>query len=214
LLLTVACGASCRTAGGTAGPSTGLGAGPAIVQPGAPGEPTQVISTERAVDLSRVQHTDADVRFMQGMIGHHAQALEMTALLATRTRREDMHLLAQRIDASQADEIAFMQRWLRTHGAEVPDQHAHHAHGAQLMPGMLTEEQMAQLAAAMGPQFDRLFLESMIKHHIGALTMVSDLFATAGAGQEAEIFAFASDVDADQRIEIRRMGTMLQELQR
>jgi uncharacterized protein (DUF305 family) len=214
LLLIVACSASCRTADVATGSSTASGAGPSIVQPGAPGQPTQVISTEQAVDLSRVPHTGADVRFMQGMIGHHAQALEMTALLATRTRREDMRLLAQRIDASQSDEIALMQRWLRTHGADVPDAHAHHVHGAPLMPGMLTDDQMAQLAGATGPDFDRLFLEFMIKHHIGALTMVGELFGTAGAGQEAEIFAFASDVDADQRIEIKRMGTMLQELSR
>jgi uncharacterized protein (DUF305 family) len=211
-LLTVACGASCRTAGGTAGSSTELGAGPPIVQPGAPGEPTQVISTERAVDLSRVQHTDADVRFMQGMIGHHAQALEMTALLATRTSSEDMRKLAQRIDVSQADEIGMMQEWLKKRGQPLPDPHAHHMPGATLMPGMLTAEEMARLADSKGEAFDELFLAFMIKHHEGALVMVKDLFSTAGAGQEPEMFAFASDVDADQRMEIDRMSGMLVKL--
>ena len=146
---------------------------------------------------------------MQGMISHHAQALEMTALLASRTDREEMRLLARRIELSQSDEIGMMQRWLKKRGEAVPDEHAHHDHGGALMPGMLTPEQMSRLEAAKGPEFDRLFLESMIKHHDGALTMVNDLFATQGAGQEPEIFAFASDVDADQRIEIDRMSGML-----
>lgn len=187
---------------------------PRIVQPGAPGEPTRVIDAATATDLSRVQHTVADVQFMQAMIGHHAQAIEMTALLPSRTEREDMRLLGQRIEASQADEMELMRRWLEARGAETPAAHAHHGPGAALMPGMLTAAEMGRLAAAKGAEFDRLFLELMIKHHQGALVMVRDLFATAGAGQEADIFAFASDVDADQRIEIARMGYMLQELQR
>jgi len=143
------------------------------------------------------------------MIGHHAQALEMTALLRSRSASDDMKKLAQRIDVSQADEIKMMQEWLTRHGAALPDPHAHHAHGAALMPGMLTAEEMAQLAGAKGPAFDRLFLQFMIKHHEGALAMVKDLFGTAGAGQESDIFAFASDVDADQRMEIDRMRAML-----
>jgi uncharacterized protein (DUF305 family) len=146
---------------------------------------------------------------MQGMIGHHAQALEMTALLQSRTASDDMRKLAQRIEVSQSDEIKMMQHWLEARGQPVPDPHAHHAHGAALMPGMLTPEEMARLANAKGDAFDRLFLQFMIKHHEGALTMVKDLFATPGAGQESEIFAFASDVDADQRMEIDRMGAML-----
>ena len=182
---------------------------PPIVQPGAPGESSRVIPKEKAVDLSQVQHTSADVRFMQGMIGHHAQALEMTALLQSRTASEDMRKLAQRIDVSQSDEIKMMQHWLKARGLPVPDEHAHHAHGAVLMPGMLTAEEMARLTDAKGQTFDRLFLQFMIKHHEGALTMVENLFATPGAGQESEIFAFASDVDADQRMEIDRMGAML-----
>jgi uncharacterized protein (DUF305 family) len=153
------------------------------------------------------------VRFMQGMIGHHAQALEMTALLPSRTSRDDMRLFARRIEISQADEIAMMQDWLRSRGQQVPDAHAHHGHGA-LMPGMLTPAEMQRLADAKGDEFDRLFLELMIKHHEGALTMVTALFATPAAGQEVEIFAFASDVDADQRMEIERMGAMLKELQK
>jgi uncharacterized protein (DUF305 family) len=182
---------------------------PPIVQPGAPGEPSRIIAKEEAADLSQVQHTAADVRFMQGMIGHHAQALEMTALLQTRTKTEDMRKLAQRIDVSQSDEIKMMQHWLQARGQSLPDPHAHHAHGAVLMPGMLTAEEMARLADAKGEAFDRLFLQYMIKHHEGALTMVENLFATPGAGQDSEIFAFASDVDADQRMEIDRMSAML-----
>jgi uncharacterized protein (DUF305 family) len=148
------------------------------------------------------------------MIGHHAQAVEMSALVPTRTSLEEMRLLAQRIAISQADEIKMMQEWLRSRGESAPDEHAHHAHGATLMPGMLTPEEMRRLADAAGAEFDRLFLEFMIKHHAGALVMVNELMAQPGAGQESDIFAFASDVDADQRMEIDRMGAMLKELQR
>ena len=150
---------------------------------------------------------------MQNMIGHHAQALEMTALLPARTRNADMRKLAQRIEVSQADEIKMMQTWLKSRGMPLPDQHAHHMGGA-LMPGMLTAAEMERLAATTGPEFDRLFLEFMIKHHAGALVMVQELFASPGGGQEAEIFAFTSDVDADQRMEIDRMRAMLGELQK
>jgi uncharacterized protein (DUF305 family) len=191
---------------------------PPIVQPGAPGQSSRVIAADEATDLSQVRHTAADIRFMQGMIGHHAQALEMCTLLASRTSRDDMRLLARRIEISQADEIKMMQEWLKARGAEVPAEHAHHAHGpasAQiLMPGMLTADEMRRLASATGAAFDRLFLEFMIKHHAGALAMVNDLFSQPGAGQESEIFAFASDVDADQRMEIDRMGAMLKELEK
>ena len=206
LLLACLAVVSCRTAGANAGPQ--------IIQPGAPGETSRVIDADEASDLSKVQHTPADVRFMQGMIGHHAQALEMAALLPSRTSREEMKLLAKRIEVSQADEIKMMQEWLKSRGQEAPSEHAHHAHGATLMPGMLTPEEMARLGAASGVEFDRLFLEFMMKHHEGALTMVQELFATPGAGQEPDIFAFASDVDADQRMEIDRMGAMLKELQK
>jgi uncharacterized protein (DUF305 family) len=207
VLLTLVAGAACRTAGSTH-------SGPPIVQPGAPGEASHVIAADKAVDLSRVQATAADVRFMQGMIHHHAQALDMTALLATRTSSDDMKKLAQRIEISQADEIKMMQRWLEVRHQEVPSEHAHHMPGAPLMPGMLTSEEMDHLAALKGAAFDRQFLEGMIKHHAGALTMVQELFATPGAGQDSDVFAFASDVDADQRMEIDRMGAMLKELQK
>jgi uncharacterized protein (DUF305 family) len=205
MVVAVAAGPACRTAGQPATP---------IVQPGAPGQSSRVIAAEKAADLSQVRHTAADVRFMQGMIGHHAQALEMCALLQSRTSREGMRLLARRIEISQADEISMMQEWLKERGADVPSEHAHHAHGAALMPGMLTPDEMQRLADAAGAQFDRLFLEFMIKHHAGALTMVNDLFSQPGAGQESEIFAFASDVDADQRMEIDRMGAMLKEFEK
>ena len=184
------------------------GQAPPLVQPGAPGEPSRVITAEEATDLSNVGHTPADVRFMQGMIAHHAQALEMTELLKARTRSEDMRMLGLRIELSQADEIEMMKAWLTHRGEALPDPHAHHARGA-LMPGMLMPEEMQKLAAATGPAFDQLFLEYMIRHHEGALVMVEDLFAQPGAGQEADIYAFASDVDADQRMEIARMGAML-----
>jgi uncharacterized protein (DUF305 family) len=200
LVTAVAAGSACRAAGP---------GGPPIVQPGAPGQSSRVITADQAADLPQPRYTEADVRFMQGMIGHHAQALEMTALLSTRTSRDDMRMLAQRIDVSQADEIKMMQRWLEDRGQTLPDPHAHHAHGAVLMPGMLTADEMGQLAAAKGAAFDQLFLELMIKHHQGALIMVKELFSTAGAGQESEIFAFASDVEADQRMEIDRMRGMM-----
>jgi uncharacterized protein (DUF305 family) len=151
---------------------------------------------------------------MQGMIHHHAQALDMTDLVAARTQSDDMKKLALRISLSQADEIKMMRRWLEVRGQAAPDQHANHMPGAPMMPGMLTPDEMNRLAAVKGRDFDRLFLEGMIKHHAGALTMVQDLFATPGAGQDSEVFAFASDVDADQRMEIDRMGAMLGELQK
>ncbi len=187
---------------------------PPIVQPGAPGEATKVLGSGKTNALAGPGFTAADVSFMQGMIGHHAQALEMTNLLVARSTDADMKKLAERIELSQADEIRMMKQWLSARGQPVPAEHAHHADGARLMPGMLTRDEMARLAAAKGPEFDRLFLEHMIRHHIGALTMVKELFATAGAGQESEMFAFASDVDADQRMEIDRMGAMLKERQK
>jgi len=184
---------------------------PRIVRPGAPGEATREISAADAAASADVRHGSADTRFMQGMIGHHAQALEMVALVATRSRNENLKRMALRIDVSQRDEMQMMREWLERRGEAQPDPHAHHtAHGR--MPGMLTAEQMARLAAAKGPDFDRLFLEGMIQHHEGALTMVKELFATPGAGQEPEIFDFASDVEADQAMEIARMRAMLKEL--
>lgn len=199
--------AGCATAGrATAAPQT-----PSIVQPGAPGQPTRAITVDQATAVARVQHTPADVRFVHDMLAHHAQALEMTALRADRSSSEDLRLMALRIELSQQDEIRMMQDWLTRRGEPLPDPHAHH-HGTA-MPGMLTAEEMARLADARGGEFDRLFLELMIKHHQGALVMVDALFATAGAGQESELFAFASDIVDDQRIEIDRMAAMLKERQ-
>ena len=186
---------------------------PAIVQPGAPGEPTRTLTIEEAAALGRLVHVDADVRFMEGMIHHHDQALDMTELLTTRTESEEMRLLAQRIEISQTDEIRMMARWLEARGENAPrvdEEDAVPLHDDQLMPGMLTKRQMAQLAGATGETFDRIFLQFMIVHHEGALTMVERLFMTSGAGQEPEISQFASHVDADQVIEMGRMRTMLQ----
>lgn len=176
------------------------------MQPGSPGQSSAVATAPNAPVT--IAHVKADVEFMQGMIGHHAQALEMVELLQTRTESSDMKLLALRIKVSQQDEITFMQDWLRERGETVPDEHAHHAHGFTPMPGMLTADEMAKLRAAKGREFDRLFLEYMIKHHEGALVMVDTLFKTDGAGQEVRINAFASDVLADQQMEIDRMVAM------
>jgi uncharacterized protein (DUF305 family) len=202
-LLLAIVAAGCRTAP--------VDQGPPLVQPGAPGEATREITPAEAINLSGVQYTPADVRFMQGMIGHHAQALEMTTLVASHTANEDIRKLALRIEVSQKDEIRAMQDWLKARGERVPDPHAHHA-GAALMPGMLTSAEMERLAAARAAGFDRLFLELMIKHHDGALTMVKELFASPGAGQEVDVFEFASEVDADQRMEIARMAAMLNQV--
>jgi uncharacterized protein (DUF305 family) len=206
ILLSVVAIASCRTTG-VERRQPAVPPGPPIIQPGAPGEGSHVIAADKASDLSQVQFIGADIKFMQGMIGHHAQAVAMVALVPSRTASEDMKKLALRIDLSQQDEIKMMQRWLEVRGQPIPA--GMHTHGATLMPGMLTDEEMQRLADAKGAEFDRLFLEGMIKHHGGAISMVNALFSSAGAGQEPEIFAFASDVDADQRMEIDRMGAML-----
>ena len=173
------------------------------------------MSVADSTDLSKVQFTPADVKFMQGMIGHHQQAIEMAALLPTRTSRDDMKLLAKRIEVSQLDEIQMMQVWLKSRGQTLPDPHAHHQHDAVLMAGMLTPEQMAQLTAAKGVRVR----PPVPRGHDPApcaerLTMVRELFASPGAGQDSDIFAFASDVEADQQMEIDRMGALLKELQK
>ena len=187
---------------------------PVLVQPGAPGEPSKVLTPDQATDLSQVQYTGADIKFMQGMIGHHTQALEMVALLQKRTESADMKKMAERIRISQEDEIKMMQGWLGRRGQQVPTGKEHHTHGGLLMPGMLTEDEMKRLASEKGRAFDKLFLESMIRHHQGALTMVKELFATPGAAQDSDIFGFASDVEADQSAEIARMTAMREELGR
>ena len=150
------------------------------------------------------------------MIVHHAQAVEMTALIESHTENKDVKSLGARISHSQADEIRFMKRWLTARGrpvssAEADSHHAHMSHGSMaLMPGMLSAEQMEALKKAKGEEFDRLFLTGMIQHHGGALTMVKELFDSAGAGQDAELFNFATDVDSGQRAEIRVMQSMLE----
>jgi uncharacterized protein (DUF305 family) len=155
-------------------------------------------------------YTVADVQFMQHMIGHHAQALVMAAMAPTHGTSEHFQRLAQKIDISQKDEIAFMKQWLTERNQPVPsDGSMDH----MMMPGMLSPEQMAQLDAARGREFERLFLTFMIRHHEGALLMVEQLFDAPGAGQDPDIFRFATDVDADQRDEIYTMSIMLDSLQ-
>ena len=180
-------------------------------------DPTRSPAAQAKADGGRPPYTRADVRFMQGMIAHHAQALEMVALAPTNGARSDVRILAERIDVAQRDEINFMQRWLRERGETVPPVNAaHDMAGHQMpmspgmmMPGMLTAEQMAELKAARGPEFDRLFLTFMIQHHEGAVTMVEQLFGSPGAGQEINVWRFAADVEADQGSEIARMRQML-----
>jgi len=179
-----------------------------VVRPGAPGQPSRELNPSEIKPAAAAKHTEADTTFMQGMISHHAQAVEMAQLLKTRTDNEQMKMLGLRIEVSQTDEIKMMRKWLADRGETVPGEHAHHMPGG-MMPGMLTDDQMAALAAAKGTEFDRLFLEGMIQHHGGALLMVKDLFDAPGAAQEAEMYDFASHVDADQRAEILRMNTML-----
>lgn len=202
--------------GGAACTSATSQSGPGIVQPGAPGEGTRSLEGEDVSGVGQHPYTEADVAFMQGMIAHHAQALVMTNLVPESTDNETIHLLARRIDISQEDEIILMERWLESRGEEVPDPEmvAHHAagHGA-LMPGMLTGAQLAELEAARGNAFDRLFLQYMIQHHVGALDMVRELFASEAGGHETEIWQFASHVDADQRVEIDRMSRLLESMQ-
>ncbi|HEX2167589.1 MAG TPA: DUF305 domain-containing protein, partial [Longimicrobiales bacterium] len=151
-------------------------------------------------------YTVADVKFMQHMIGHHAQALVMTAMVPTHGAGERLQFLAEKIEISQQDEIALMERWLEKRDQPVPPP-GYMDH--MMMPGMLTPDQLAQLDAARGREFERLFLQFMIQHHQGALQMVDELFDAPGAGQDPDIFRFATDVDADQRDEIYVMSTML-----
>ncbi|HUH14150.1 MAG TPA: DUF305 domain-containing protein [Longimicrobiales bacterium] len=167
-------------------------------------------------DSARLRYTEADVAFMSGMIAHHGQALVMVALAPERAASPQVETLAARIANSQRDEIATMQRWLRDRGEPVPAVHiegttlmVHGMEHAGHMPGMLTAVQLAALASARGEDFDRLFLRSMIQHHEGAVIMVRALFATDGAGQDEEVFRFASDVHVDQLTEIERMRLML-----
>jgi len=193
---------------------------PVVVQPGAPGQPTKTLPASTTGMLP--PSSPKDVEFMQGMIMHHAQAVEMTALINARSENKDLRLLGARISHSQAEEIKFMQHWLQARGqpTSLPMSSMSGMSGMDmpgmdmskhemLMPGMLTAKQMEALRTAKGKEFDRLFLEGMIQHHGGALTMVKDLFDTAGAGQDAVLFDFATDIDSGQRAEIRIMQGML-----
>lgn len=256
LVLTAACAAGGGGDVGSGPPAVGNAEEPVasddprapsrLVQPGAPGQATRTIDSSDLDELGGVAWTEADVHFMQMMIPHHAQALEMTALVDRHATTEAVRRMALRMEISQRDEIALMERWLRERDQEVMDWRAameggvaqamttddsmvdHAGHdmggvgpdggagggmaGMAPMPGMLTAEQMDALAAARGPDFDRLFLQSMIQHHQGAIVMVRDLFTARGGGQESEIFQFASHVDADQTAEIERMRGILESL--
>ena len=188
---------------------------PVVVQPGAPGEPSKTLPPSTRPTLP--PRSQADVEFMQGMIMHHSQAVEMTALIASHTENKDIRSLGAKISSSQSDEIRFMQRWLAARGEPLsmampgmPDMDLSDKPMTP-MPGMLTPEQMEALRKAKGAEFDHLFLTGMIQHHNGALVMVKDLFDTAGAGQDADIFNFATDADNTQRAEIRIMQNMLKE---
>lgn len=192
---------------------------PTIVQPGAPGHDSTILNAA-TIRVPPRELTAADVNFMQGMIHHHAQAVEMTALMPARTHNKRLLAFGKKISISQTDEIKFMQQWLEEHGKAVPmmagmEHHAGMQHmdmgSMPMMPGMLTPEQMKALAKASGPTFDRLFLTGMIQHHKGALTMVDELFATPAAGQDGPLYDFATDVDNTQSAEIKIMQGMLKE---
>ena len=192
---------------------------PVVVQPGAPGQATRNLpTTTRAVLPPR---SKKDIEFMQMMIIHHAQAVEMTDLIEMRTQNKEIRLLGARISQSQSDEMAFMRSWLQARGQAIAPTvkegsagHMHQEHSPShetLMPGMLSAKQLEALKTARDADFDRLFLAGMIQHHEGALAMVKELFETPGAGQDAELFNFATDVDSGQRAEIKIMQNMLSE---
>ena len=171
--------------------------------------------------LGHYPYTDADVEFMSGMIPHHAQAVVMAGWAPSHGARKDVAILCERIVVGQRDEIELMQTWLRDRGLPVPDatstRHKMKMNGMEhdmLMPGMLTDEEMAALDRARGPEFDRLFLLGMIKHHQGAIDMVDVLLKSYGAAQDETVFKFANDVQADQSIEIDRMEKMLEQAAR
>ncbi|MFM8535312.1 MAG: DUF305 domain-containing protein [Acidimicrobiia bacterium] len=195
-----------------------LGFGPALVTNAGAQSPAPPVVYQTPPGLGQFPYTDADVEFMSGMIPHHAQAVIMAGWAATRGARKDVAVLCERIVVGQRDEIASMQQWLRDRGRPVPDAGSTRhkmkmANGMEhdmLMPGMMSDEQMAALEKARGPEFDRLFLEGMIRHHQGAIDMVTELFKSHGAAQDEVIYRFASDVQADQEIEIARMQKMLE----
>jgi uncharacterized protein (DUF305 family) len=181
-----------------------------IIQPGAPGDSPRELSAEEAIEIADTSYSPADAQFMHDMIPHHHQAIEMAALVADRTNRPELIDAAGRINASQGDEIEFMQQWLRERGERVPDPTAHEAmHTDHSMAGMATPEQMAELAAAEATAFDRLFLTLMITHHDGAVTMVEELLEQPGAAFDPVLFEFTTDITNDQTAEIERMNALL-----
>jgi uncharacterized protein (DUF305 family) len=197
------------------GRQTQSSAAPVVVQPGAPGAPSRRLPP--STTATAPQRSQADVEFMQGMIMHHGQAVVMTDLIPSHTENEEIRALGARIGLSQTDEMKFMKRWLRARGEPVtmampgmPDMDKNGSPMAA-MPGMLTPKQMDELRQAKGAEFDRLFLTGMIQHHNGALVMVKQLFDTPGAGQDADLFDFATDADNTQRAEIAIMQNMLKE---
>lgn len=213
----------------TAGAATAQTAGPPIFHPGAPGQPSRIVTPEEARALSRTTFTAADVAFMQHMIVHHAQAVEMVGLLETRGSNARVKLLGRRIALSQEAEMGLMRGWLSERGQPLEMQgmdhgghggmdhsaHAGHAMSADdtpVMAGMLTPRQMRALAAASGPEFDRLFLTGMIQHHQGALDMVDALMETPDAAEDTLMSDFTASVVADQQAEILRMQSLLSEL--
>jgi uncharacterized protein (DUF305 family) len=192
-------------------PGTVTSPAPAVMPQGV----EAAIAKARA-DSVRYPYTAADIHFMSGMIGHHAQAITMAEWAPTHGASPAVRVLAERIINAQHDEIATMQRWLADRRQPVPESTSKGLkmvmdgmEHVMLMPGMLSEEQMKRLDQARGPEFDRLFLTSMIQHHRGAVTMVEKLFGTYGAGQDETVFKFASDVNIDQTTEIARMEKLL-----
>lgn len=188
---------------------------PPIVQLGPPGETGTPLTDDEVTGLDQPQYTDADVVFVQGMIPHHAQALVMTDLVAERAGSDELPLMAERMDVSQRDEIALLEEWLENRGEDVSDasgEHGQHGEDGQLMPGMLTDDDLARLEAASGRDFDELFLLYMIRHHEGALVMVGELLSGGEGGQESALFQLAQHIDSDQSIEIARMKSLLAEI--
>jgi uncharacterized protein (DUF305 family) len=188
-------------------------AAPRTVQPGAPGEPARELTDEEAAAAGAVEHSPADTAFVQGMIVHHTQALAMATLVDSRTERADLPLLAERITVSQEAEIELLEHWLTDRGEALPDVSAEngHEHGYDHVPGMVTDDQLAELERSAGAAFDRLFLDLMIAHHQGALAMVDDLY-TGGGGLEPAVDEIARAVEADQTIEILRMQELADSL--
>ncbi len=183
-----------------------------IIQPGAPGQASRVITAEEASDLAGISYSLGDIQFLRGMIPHHAQAKEMSALAQERTNNTTVLAVAARITLSQDDEISMMQGWLRDQGLDAPAEDVHHQPGFERMKGMLSDEQMEELAASTGPEFNRLYLEYMIDHHQGALDMVEMLLGQRGSVQDPLLYEFTSDVTSDQTSEIERMDLLLASL--